>query len=334
MGEKSAFKRYLMGLGADRPASDILLAKTSRAKRRPKKLICPQHSHVADGYEFGMLTKGRARIVTPFQVFDLVPGLVMVIEPGVEHGRSESNPADPYQMFWCSVRRTRAQLAVSTFDPPASYRLGPSLELYGQTDLELIAAAIAGELRERKCGWQRMAGALLTYLAGLVGRRLHRESFIQVDRGGSPASHPGPCVLQDPPPRTSSHGVCSPAVEREPRARAVLEATLEFCRANHRCEVRLADVAAAVGYSPSHLSHLISSELGYGLSDHLRTLRMSTAKELLEDRTIAIGDVASSLGYGDPSHFSHAFRRHTGISPRSYRRRLQGVQLARGPSIK
>nr|WP_256357439.1 helix-turn-helix domain-containing protein [Pseudomonas sp. PDM26] len=34
--------------------------------------------------------------------------------------------------------------------------------------------------------------------------------------------------------------------------------------------------------------------------------------------------VANEVGYSNPSHFAHVFRKHTGLSPSDYRRQRQG----------
>jgi AraC-like DNA-binding protein len=47
--------------------------------------------------------------------------------------------------------------------------------------------------------------------------------------------------------------------------------------------------------------------------------RFEAAQQLLRDSKIKIIDVAYALGYDDPSHFSRAFRRIAGTTPRAYR---------------
>jgi AraC-like DNA-binding protein len=47
--------------------------------------------------------------------------------------------------------------------------------------------------------------------------------------------------------------------------------------------------------------------------------RHEAAKKLLADPTRTIADVARALGYSDPAHFTRAFRRWTGSTPRRYR---------------
>jgi AraC-like DNA-binding protein len=47
--------------------------------------------------------------------------------------------------------------------------------------------------------------------------------------------------------------------------------------------------------------------------------RREAAKKLLADPTRTISAVARTLGYSDPAHFTRAFQRWTGCTPRGYR---------------
>jgi AraC-like DNA-binding protein len=54
----------------------------------------------------------------------------------------------------------------------------------------------------------------------------------------------------------------------------------------------------------------------------VREGRLKLAEVLLLDPTLHVRDIASSLGFADPSSFSRFFHASTGVSPRRYRRRL------------
>jgi AraC-like DNA-binding protein len=55
--------------------------------------------------------------------------------------------------------------------------------------------------------------------------------------------------------------------------------------------------------------------------------RRDMALRKLETTCLPISQVAKELGFGDPSSFSRAFQRWTGMSPRAYRRTLRQTAL-------
>lgn len=80
----------------------------------------------------------------------------------------------------------------------------------------------------------------------------------------------------------------------------------------------LANVADIAGVSPRTLQRKLA-HLGLTYSDILEAARYENASRLLRDTNCRIIDVAFSSGYTDPAHFSRAFRRISGTTPRQYR---------------
>ncbi len=58
---------------------------------------------------------------------------------------------------------------------------------------------------------------------------------------------------------------------------------------------------------------------------HLESLRMERAAHLLVDTDQPILEIARTVGFLDPYHFSRVFQRRNGCSPRQYRRRSRSV---------
>jgi AraC-like DNA-binding protein len=60
---------------------------------------------------------------------------------------------------------------------------------------------------------------------------------------------------------------------------------------------------------------------GVTYADVVQQARCAAARHMLKERRRRIGDVARLLGYSDPAHFTRAFQRWMGITPRDFRRR-------------
>lgn len=78
--------------------------------------------------------------------------------------------------------------------------------------------------------------------------------------------------------------------------------------------ISLDDIAAAIGISPYHLSHVFSQESDFAVFAYLTQLRMGRAWARLE-RGLKVSAVAGEVGYENPSYFSRAFKKHFGVRP-------------------
>jgi AraC-like DNA-binding protein len=61
------------------------------------------------------------------------------------------------------------------------------------------------------------------------------------------------------------------------------------------------------------------AENGTCYSELLDRVRFDAAKQMLQDHDRNLTDISHVLGYSDPTHFSRAFRRIAGVTPRVYR---------------
>ncbi|MEK3882050.1 helix-turn-helix domain-containing protein [Paenibacillus sp. PL2-23] len=85
--------------------------------------------------------------------------------------------------------------------------------------------------------------------------------------------------------------------------------------------------AEHVYLNPAYLSRLFRKETGATLTDYLTELRMAKAREELASTNERISDIAGAVGYANFSHFSHAFKRLTGLTPQEYRKQHQRLTM-------
>lgn len=78
-------------------------------------------------------------------------------------------------------------------------------------------------------------------------------------------------------------------------------------------------LAAELNVNRSYLSSRFSSEVGMSPSQYLTRVRMSTAKQLLRETDLSIGQVAARVGYNDIFYFSRLFKTREKITPTQYR---------------
>jgi len=81
----------------------------------------------------------------------------------------------------------------------------------------------------------------------------------------------------------------------------------------------IAELGRAIGLSESHLRARFREMTGDSLGNHLRTLRIRKACNLLRTTSLSIAVVAEQCGFESVYSFSRSFRAARGVSPRGYR---------------
>jgi len=99
----------------------------------------------------------------------------------------------------------------------------------------------------------------------------------------------------------------------------------EIARLLVKGEGSIEHLANAIGASVRTLQRRLK-DAGVNYNDLQNDVRKTLALNLLENKTLALSQIAFSLGYSEVSAFNHAFRRWVGQSPGDYRR-LRAVQF-------
>lgn len=106
-----------------------------------------------------------------------------------------------------------------------------------------------------------------------------------------------------------------------PRRRAglIVGEIRRFIHENYHRRLTLDDLANALQMNAAYLSSLFSRVSGETVHQHLESVRMGRAKELLSDPRARIREVAAAVGYASADAFRHAFKAFTGVAPSDWR---------------
>jgi len=80
----------------------------------------------------------------------------------------------------------------------------------------------------------------------------------------------------------------------------------------------LPDLARRFGLNEFKLKHGFRQEFGLTPGVFVRRRRLEVGRHLLASQEMNVAEVASAVGYSNPSHFTEAFRRHFGLNPKSF----------------
>ncbi len=82
-------------------------------------------------------------------------------------------------------------------------------------------------------------------------------------------------------------------------------------------------------WSPAHFSRIFKLVVQQSPQDFLLNLRLSRARHLLAETSLAVSEIADRLDYSDLFFFSRQFKAKTGLSPRDYRLRVSRLRSRR-----
>lgn len=103
-----------------------------------------------------------------------------------------------------------------------------------------------------------------------------------------------------------------------------VQRAMAIVRERYAEDLRLSDVASALGLSEGYLSAIFASELGVGFKEYLRTVRLRHAMQMLAATDESITTIAMASGFGSFSNFERSFSKMCGATPREYRRHARG----------
>ena len=99
-----------------------------------------------------------------------------------------------------------------------------------------------------------------------------------------------------------------------------LQSVLLYLNDHYREPLTRQEIAKAVGYNVSYISHIFSDTLHTTLTDYLTGLRLAEATQLLQGTRTPVSRIALELGFGSIRSFNRIFSQKTGQSPTEFRK--------------
>jgi transcriptional regulator GlxA family with amidase domain len=106
--------------------------------------------------------------------------------------------------------------------------------------------------------------------------------------------------------------------------------TEEYLQQHFDSDISIDRLAERAGMGPRNFIRRFKAATGRVPGAYVQTLRVSAAKELLENGASSIQAVSSKIGYDDIGFFRNLFKRHTGMTPGEYRDRFSQMSFDRG----
>ncbi len=82
----------------------------------------------------------------------------------------------------------------------------------------------------------------------------------------------------------------------------------------------VADIAAELGVTPTHLTRCCRAASGRSAIELLQDRRLFEARQMLSDTKLPVGQISAAIGFTSAAYFTRAFQNQTGISPSTFRK--------------
>ena len=257
-----------------------------RIEQLPAVIAAHRHSNIS--YEIHYTRSGRGDVTIDGKTRSVGPDTLYVTGPGIEHAQ-RSDPANPITEYCLYLN---CELTARNQDDPF-LRFARTHFWMGEDGGRVypLLEQLIGECRRPQPGVREMAEALLRQIIILLMRMYRQEA--------SPA----------------------PARARVPAlTRAGLMPIIEDAFFYRHRTLTLNDLASLLNLSQRQTQRLLEQNFGKTFSQKLADARMAAASQLLTGTDLSVTEIAERTGYSSIEHFSAAFHRLMGCTPRQYRR--------------
>lgn len=252
------------------------------------------HSH--DFLEIALVLAGRGRYLIDDKLYEVSEGDLMIFNPDTRHQAVMIEGNDmPSEEFFIGASDFRIKCFPKNCLPlpKGEYILHTTGEL--KQRLVRICASMEAENASCKPGRYHMMKSYLVQIMLL----LIREQYEPEEKQG---------------------GYAFESVNRK----YVVEQILNYFEEHYNEKISLDQIAENMYLSPFYVSKIFKSETGGTPIRHLIDIRLSRAKELLENGwSGSIQEVALRVGYEDAYHFSKLFKKRYGVSPSQVRKKAE-----------
>lgn len=104
---------------------------------------------------------------------------------------------------------------------------------------------------------------------------------------------------------------------------SMLLPVLRFMNDNFRSDISMTQLSEIMGVTPQHFCRVFRNTMNARPNEFLTRIRLDEAKRLLAEKDIPVSDAAVRSGFRDAGYFSTVFRRHEGMSPAEYKKKMK-----------
>lgn len=107
-----------------------------------------------------------------------------------------------------------------------------------------------------------------------------------------------------------------------PSRDTVMDDIIYYINHNYEKNLRLEGIAPLFGYNSAYLGKIFNRHLGESFNSYVDRKRIERSMELLKEKNRKVYEISEQVGYKNVDYFHKKFKKHTGMSPAEYRKKL------------
>lgn len=251
--------------------------------------VIAAHTHSNTSYEIHYARQGRGTVTIDGVTRPVEADTLYITGPGVVHAQvsEAAAPIEEYCLY-LNCRRTTALRG----DPFALF--AETTFWMGRDEGRLLPLLdqLIRENRQMQPGAAEMSETILKQIIILLTR------MYRADGAAAPAPSPAPLLT-----------------------RAGFLPIIEDAFFYRYRTLTLTDLSGLLNLSTRQTQRLLQQNFGRTFSQKLTEARMAAASQYLLNTSLSVTEISERTGFSSIEHFSAAFRRFNGMSPRAYRKR-------------
>ena len=101
----------------------------------------------------------------------------------------------------------------------------------------------------------------------------------------------------------------------------------EFIMTNYSdCNLSVDMIADRLGYSSNYFARQFKSITGFYVNDYIRQIRIMKAQDFLNNSSMTVNEISKATGFTTPNYFYSIFKKESGMTPASFRERMEAAE--------
>lgn len=111
-----------------------------------------------------------------------------------------------------------------------------------------------------------------------------------------------------------------------PSSEGVMDDIIHYIEHNYMNNIKLENIAPLFGYNSSYLGKLFAKRVGESFNVFVDKIRIEHSKDLLENSSLKVYEIAEKVGYHNVDYFHTKFKKYVNQSPAEYRKHCKKVE--------